>query len=64
MSIKIKLLEIGKTQVDLREELISRYREIVSLPQLSNIINGRLDGPKAERVRIEIETIMKEWTTP
>lgn len=61
MSVKIKLLEIGKTQVDLREELIARYNEIVSLPQLSNILNGRMSGPKAERVKVEIDSIMKGW---
>ncbi len=60
MSIKIKLLELGKKQVDLIEELRNRGFTIQP-PELSTYINQIMITPKSERVLRACDEIIEDW---
>lgn len=58
--IKMKLLELGRKQVDLISEL--ERRGIQTNPaELSNSINGNLNTPKGAKIRQECLYILDEW---
>lgn len=61
MNTKIRLLQLGKKQVDLIEVLRSRGFSSMTPPTLSSIINRRDNGPLAQDVREEIDRILDEW---
>ena len=61
MSIKIKLLELGKRQTDLLDELRKRGWKRVQQSELSVIINGKLTTPKADAVLSSCHDILKDW---
>lgn len=56
-----ELTDIGKKQTDLVREIESRYGEKMSSSELNLIMTGSQQGAKAERVRIEVEEIIKKW---
>lgn len=58
--IKMKLLDLGRKQVDLMAEL-ERRGITTSPPELSNSINGNLNTPKGSRIRQECLYILDEW---
>ena len=60
MSIKIRLLELNKRQVDLLHELRKRGC-IIQPSELSAFICGKLTTAKAETVLAMCEDILKEW---
>ncbi len=55
------LVDVGKKQTDLVREIESRYGEKMSSSELNLIMSGTQQGAKADRVRIEVEEIIKEW---
>ena len=58
--IKIRLLELGKKQIDLLAEL--ERRGISAAPtELYDSINERLKTPKGTRIRTECLNILDEW---
>ena len=61
MNTKIKLLQLGKTQVDLLHELRNRGYTSMIPATVSSIINKKLNTPLAFKVRAEIEKILDEW---
>ena len=61
MNIKIKLLELGKTQVSLLDELHKRGYKETTPSMLSLIINKKLNTPKAFKIRELCEKILDEW---
>lgn len=63
MSIKIKLLELGKRQTDLLTELRKRGWKSLQPSELSIIVNGKLTTPKAQSVLAMCDRILTEWET-
>lgn len=61
MDIKVRLVKLGKTQVNLLRVLHERGYKSLCPPTLSAIINMKLNTPQACRVRSEINDILKEW---
>ena len=61
MNTKIKLLQLGKTQVDLLRELRNRGYTSMIPATVSSIINRKLNTPLAFKVRAEIDKILDEW---
>ena len=61
MNIKIRLLQLGKKQVDLLEELHKRGYRTISRQSLSDMINKRLNTPKAFTIRELCDKILDEW---
>lgn len=59
--VKIRLIELGKTQTELAKELQKRYHENIFVDTLNKVIKGKVSGPMAERVKLEIEQILKDW---
>lgn len=59
--IKITLLELGKKQVDLLDELRKRGYKRLHPSQLSEYINGRQNSPQAYVVKDLIYKILDEW---
>ena len=59
--LKHELIDLGKSQTDLAREIESRYKEKMTTTELGNIMRGAQEGPKAERVKIEVEESLKEW---
>lgn len=58
--IKSRLAEINRKQVDLIAEL--RKRDIMTNPsELSNVLKGILQTPKAERILSAANEIVTEW---
>ena len=58
--IKSRLTEINRKQVDLIVEL--RKRDIMTNPsELSNVLKGILQTPKAERILSAANEIVTEW---
>lgn len=61
MNIKIKLLELGKKQVDLLDEVRKRGYPKLDPSVLSRYINGREIAPQAKAVLALCEDILSEW---
>lgn len=61
MSIKIKLLELGKKQIDLLFELRERGCRKLQPSELSLILSGKLTTPKAEHVLAMCNDIIDYW---
>lgn len=61
MEIKIRLISLGKRQVDIVAALRERFHETISSPELSKIINGVRNDNKSHRVIDEINVILEEW---
>lgn len=59
-NIKIRLLKLNKTQVQLLEELSKRGINTYA-PQLSNAILGVNRSPAAEQIVEMCNDIIKEW---
>lgn len=59
-AIKIKLLELNKTQLDLLDEL-KKYGYHLMKQTLSGYITGRIHGPQADAVLGLVGKILKEW---
>ena len=55
------LVDVGRKQTDLVREIESRYGEKMSSSELNLIMSGTQQGAKADRVKIEVEEIIKEW---
>lgn len=60
--MKHELIDLGRSQTDLAREIESRYKEKMTTTELGNIMRGAQEGPKAERVRIEVEEILRDWS--
>lgn len=58
---KIRLIGLGKTQVELVEEIRRRYAETLLPQEFNKIIAGNQTGNKANRIKQETEIILKEW---
>ena len=56
-----ELSEVGKKQTDLVRELTSRFGEKITPSELGEIMNGKRQGAKADRVKIEVEQIINSW---
>jgi hypothetical protein len=63
ITIKINLLKVGKTQMDLLKEVRRRGYLKLSQPALNAYINGSIITPQAEAVLKICEQILKEWET-
>jgi hypothetical protein len=63
ITIKINLLKVGKTQMDLLKEVRRRGYSKLSQPALNAYINGSIITPQAEAVLKICEQILKEWET-
>lgn len=61
MNTKIRLLQLGKTQIDLLEVLRKKGYSTLCPQTVSAMINHRLDTPLAYQVREEIGKILTEW---
>ena len=61
MLIKIKLLELGKWQIDLLDELRRRGWKRLQQTELSAIVNGKLTTPKAQSVLSMCDEILADW---
>lgn len=61
MSIKVRLLEVNKRQVDLIDELRKRGYPTIQPPELSAFINNKLTTPKAEAVLKICDEIITDW---
>lgn len=61
MLIKMKLLELGKKQVDLLEELKKRGYNKIYPSELSLMLSGSLTTPKSEGVIDCCYEIINEW---
>lgn len=61
MNIKIRLLQLGKTQVDLLRELHKRGYSSMVPATVSSIINKKLNTPQAFEIRGVIDKILDEW---
>ena len=59
-AIKIKLLELDRTQIDLLDEL-KKYGYNLGKQALSGYITGRIRGPQSEVVLGLVGKILKEW---
>lgn len=58
--IKVRLAEINRKQVDLIPEL--RKRDIITNPsELSNVLKGIMQTPKAEKILSAVNEIVTEW---
>lgn len=60
-AVKIRLLQIGKKQVDLLTEIRKRGYPNLGDTQLSKYVNGRDITPQARAVKKIIEQILDEW---
>lgn len=61
MNIKIRLLQLGKTQVDLLSVLRKRGFPNLQAPYLSVAIRHVANEPQAVRIREMADVILKEW---
>lgn len=61
MNIKIRLLQLGKRQTDLLDELHKMGYNEVEAPTLSNSISYRLRTPKGDMVRELCDQILTKW---
>lgn len=61
MGIKIRLLQLGKKQVDLLAEIRKRGYKNLQPPALSAYINRKDTTAQAERVLELADEILKEW---
>ena len=61
MNIKIRLLELGKKQVDLVDELRKHGFPKLGPSLLSRYINGRHVTPQAHSVMDMCDKILTEW---
>ena len=61
MEIKLRLLKLGKKQVDLIAELRRRGFPTLADTQLSTYINHMPPSPQCRAVMDECEKILKEW---
>ncbi len=62
MSIKSRLLELNKKQVDLLDEVRKRGYPRLDSSVLSKYINGRAVTPQAKKVLALCENILAEWS--
>ena len=62
MSTKIKLIELGKKQIDLVVELRKRNYKIQP-GELSQMLTGLLTTPKAEIIKNAVTEIIADWET-
>lgn len=60
MSIKIRLIELGKKQTDLVVELRKR-RYKIQPGELSQMLTGQLTTPKSKIIKHEVENIISDW---
>ncbi len=61
MSIKVRLLELNKRQVDLLDEVRRRGYPNLDQSVLSRYVNGRVISPQARTVLALCEEILDEW---
>ena len=61
MNTKIRLLQLGKKQVDLLAEIHNRGYKQIDPGLLSNIINRRINTPQAFTIRELCDKILDEW---
>ena len=61
MNIKIKLLELGKKQVDLLDEVRKRGYPKLDPATLSKYINAHSITPQAKTVLAICDDILNEW---
>lgn len=61
MEIKMRLLQVGKKQVDLIHELRKRGYTGIEAPLVSSVISGRNSYPKGLEIREAIGDILSEW---
>lgn len=61
MNIKVRLIQLGKKQVDLLAELQKRGFPKLSPSLLSNYINGRDRTPQRNSVLDMADRILSEW---
>jgi hypothetical protein len=62
-TFKARLAMLGKRQTDLFEELnrIGGQYAMTSTSYLSDIINGRQNGAKAQTIRLKCLQILNQW---
>lgn len=60
MSIKIKLIELGKKQTDLVTELRKRQYKIQP-GELSQMLTGQITTPKSNVIKTAVKKILDEW---
>jgi len=61
MPIKMSLLELGKKQVDLIDELRKRGYSTIQPAELSAFINKKITTPKAKTVLAICDEIIEDW---
>lgn len=61
MNIKIRLLQLGKKQVDLVDYLQKNGYPTMCQQTVSAMVNRKLNTPLAYRVREEIDRILTKW---
>lgn len=61
MNTKIRLIQLGKKQVDLLMEIHKRGHNEVTAAEMSNTINYRIQTPKAFLIREWCDEILTEW---
>lgn len=60
MNLKIRLMQLGKTQAALIKALHMRNIKVTPA-EMSNYLNGVANPPKSELVLAEAEKIIEEW---
>lgn len=61
MDIKIRLIQLGKKQVDLLMEIHRRGHTEVTAAEMSNSLAYRLRTPKSCNIRKWCDEILTEW---
>ena len=62
-NVKNRLIYLEKTQVKLMDELRNRGISIRNPAEMSQIINGRILGNKADKTLVMCDQILTEWET-
>lgn len=61
MNTKLRLLQVGKKQIDLVDYLQKNGYPAMCPQTMSAIISGRLNTPQAYSVRREIDRLLTQW---
>ena len=59
--IKVRLTELGRSQVDLIAAIREKYNIKIDPAELSKILRGTLQTPKAEKVLSAAHEIVSSW---
>lgn len=60
LEFKHRLLDLNLSQAQLAREIEKRFGERIASAELGNIMRGVQNGNKPERVKTEVEQILKE----